>query len=285
MNNKKNFVDSSFYLTEQIKSDTPFGCGKIGNCELMCLYNYFLYTHKNQPVEWLSVVEHEIYNNAGVFPQTEKARIEFIEEIVQCMPYLDALAQWSSFNSDFEDRFIRKYSPNCTQIDLQSIEPFYFGVPWTEALRDKNVLVISPFTDTIKLQYKNKLSLWTDPRILPDFNLITLEHPHSPGIDKPSKYNNWLEMINNYKNIMNTINYDILLIGAGASSLPLVAHARKNGKKGVHLGGPLQLLFGIKGNRWNNSSVGKHFYNKAWTLPSSDETPLKFKNIENGCYW
>jgi len=282
---KNNFVDDSFYITEQLQTDEPFGCGKIGNCELMCLYNYFLYNHKNQPVSWMPIVEAEIYNNAGVFPQTEAARIEFVEEIIRSMPYLDALASWSSFNRGFEDRFIRKYSPNCRQIDLQSLEPFYFGAPWTEYLRDKKVLVISPFIESIKVQYAKREALWKDPRILPDFDLITLKHQHSPGIDIPSKYENWLDMINHYKTLLDDINYDILLIGAGASALPLVAHARKTGKKGIHLGGPLQLLFGIKGSRWNNSSVGKHFYNDSWIRPSIEETPHKFKNIEDGCYW
>jgi hypothetical protein len=283
--NSLNFVNDSFYITERLQADEPFGCGKIGNCELMCLYNYFLFEHRKQPVNWMPIVETEIYNNAGVFPQTEKARIEFVEEIIQSMPYLDALALWSSFNRDFEDRFIRKYSPNCKQIDLQSLEPFYFGAPWTEYLEDKKVLVISPFTESIKEQHARRKALWKDPRILPDFDLITLKHQHSPGIDKPSEYESWSDMILHYKNLIDDINYDVLLIGAGASALPLVAHARKTGRKGVHLGGPLQLLFGIKGSRWNNSSVGKHFYNSAWIKPSINETPLKFKDIEDGCYW
>jgi len=84
---------------------------------------------------------------------------------------------------------------------------------------------------------------------------------------------------------MDTIDYDILLIGAGASSLPLVAHARLKGKKAIHLGGPLQLLFGIKGGRWSGGDIGKYFYNEHWTSPSEEETPLKFKQIEGGCYW
>jgi hypothetical protein len=279
------FVNNSFYLSTKIKNDEPFGCGKIGNCELMCLYNYFFYQHREQVIDWMPVVEHEIFYNAGVFPQTEKARIEFVEEIVRGMPYLNALALWSSFNRDFEDRFIRKYSPSCLQIHLQSLEPFYFGAPWTEHLKGKNVLVISPFTDTIKAQYEKRKLIWSDSRILPDFNLITLKHQHSPGIDKTSKFNSWLDMINFYKKIMDDIDYDIMLIGAGASSLPLVAHACKSGKKGIHLGGPLQLLFGIKGNRWSSGDIGKHFYNDAWVTPSIAETPDKYKQIEGGCYW
>lgn len=40
--------------------------------------------------------------------------------------------------------------------------------------------------------------------------------------------------------------YDIALIGCGAYGFPLAAHIKRSGKKAVHLGGALQLLFGIK---------------------------------------
>lgn len=46
---------------------------------------------------------------------------------------------------------------------------------------------------------------------------------------------------------MDKIDYDICLIGCGAYGFPLAAHAKRKGKKAVHLGGALQLLFGIKG--------------------------------------
>ena len=285
-NTSKNFVNGSFYLNEQFKKDIPFGCGKIGNCELMCIYNYFIYKQNKQPIQWLPNVIDEIYNNAGVFPQTEEARIEFIKEITNSISQLDSLAWWSMFNMPFEHDYIKSYSPNCVLIDLQSIEPFYSGSPWSEHLSDKNVLVISPFTDTIRKQYEKRHLLWKDQRVLPTFkSLQTLKHPHSPGIDKPSEYTSWLNMIRHFKSMMDTIDYDVLLVGAGASSLPLVAHARRSGKKAIHLGGPLQLLFGIKGGRWSSGDIGKYFYNEHWVHPSIEETPEKYKNIEGGCYW
>jgi hypothetical protein len=283
---KKNFVDSSFYLNEQLASKNSFGCGKIGNCELMCIYNYFVYIHQNTSIQWSSTVIEEIYNNAGVFPKTEQARIEFIEELQVSLKNIDSLASWSTFNPDFESRFIKKNSFNCELIDLQSIEPFYSGTPWTEHLESKNVLVISPFTDTIRKQYEKRHLIWEDQRVLPTFKeLLTLKHPHSPGIDIPSKYNSWLDMVRSFKDTIDTIDYDVLLVGAGASSLPLVAHAKKNGKKAVHLGGPLQLLFGIKGGRWDTGPISKHFYNEHWVKPINDETPKNHLTIENGCYW
>lgn len=281
----KNFVNGSFYLADKFKENTPFAAGKIGNCELMCIYNYFLCQHKNiLPVQWWPNVINEMYNNAGVYPQTEQARIDFIDEIISSLPFIDCLALWSMFNQDFEARFIKKHSPNCELIDLQSLEPFYFGYPWSRYLEDKNVLVVTPFAKTIEEQYKNRELIWEDKRVLPHFNLKTLKHPYSPGIDKPSNFTSWKEMVQSFKNQMDETDYDVVIVGTGASSLPLVAHAKKSGKRGIHLGGGVQILFGVKGGRWDNN-IGKYYYNKHWIRPFPDETPEKFKTIEGGCYW
>jgi hypothetical protein len=73
----------------------------------------------------------------------------------------------------------------------------------------------------------------------------------------------------------------ILTLGAGAWSLPLVAHAKKLGTKGIHLGGSLQLLFGIKGGRFDSNQI----YNESWTRPLPSEVPANFKKMEQGAYW
>jgi hypothetical protein len=94
---------------------------------------------------------------------------------------------------------------------------------------------------------------------------------------------------------MDSTEYDIALIGCGAYGFPLAAHAKRMGKKAVHLGGALQILFGIKGKRWEdpNYSVGfgnrtnpyLEMFNEYWVRPSADECPKDAKSVENGCYW
>jgi hypothetical protein len=84
---------------------------------------------------------------------------------------------------------------------------------------------------------------------------------------------------------MSSIAFDCAIVGAGAWSLPLVAHAKLLGKWAIHLGGSTQILFGIKGGRWDTMPQISAFYNDAWTRPSAVETPSEIKKIENGCYW
>ena len=79
--------------------------------------------------------------------------------------------------------------------------------------------------------------------------------------------------------------FDVAIIGAGAWGVPLASHAKALGRVGIHLGGATQLLFGIRGARWDNHSIIRALYNDAWVRPGVADRPGKFRNIENGCYW
>ena len=91
--------------------------------------------------------------------------------------------------------------------------------------------------------------------------------------------------------------YDIALIGCGAYGFPLAAHIKRSGKKAIHLGGALQLLFGIKGKRWTNPTYGmkslpfitENYYNNMlndfWTSPAKTEKPLNANNVVGDCFW
>jgi len=81
------------------------------------------------------------------------------------------------------------------------------------------------------------------------------------------------------------INFDVAIVGTGASSLPIASHAKKLGKQGIHLGGATQILFGIKGKRWDNMKKVNVYYNEYWKRPSPEEIPEKGHLVEDGCYW
>lgn len=282
-----NFLEGGVEIFEKIKSGQPLCIGKIGNAELMCAYNYFFAKHHNQdPIPWNSTIVKEIYVNAGVFPQTEEARIYFSECLSEAVANTDIISPWNNGLGEFELRFIKSRNPNSILVDLQSLEPFYHGLPWSGLLKDKKVLVISPFVETIKKQYLNKDFIWKNPEVLPNFELKTIFHPTSKAIsgDK-NKYNTWKDMVDNIKHQMLNTEFDIALIGTGASSLPLASYAKQINKQAVHLGGALQMLFGIKGKRWEQMRIFNHFYTPTWVRPSTEETPEGYMQVEGGTYW
>ena len=104
-----------------------------------------------------------------------------------------------------------------------------------------------------------------------------------------SKFNTWFEALDSMKQQMDKIDYDIALIGYGAYGLHLAAHAKRMGKKVIHLGGALQICFGIIGKRYENPKHANGFYpglfNEHWTRPMNEERPKNSHLVEDSCYW
>jgi hypothetical protein len=74
-------------------------------------------------------------------------------------------------------------------------------------------------------------------------------------------------------------------VGMGALSLPLVGELKRRGITAIHTGGGTQIMFGVKGSRWNTHSVISTLFNSDWVYPSSEEVPSESKRVENACYW
>ena len=192
------------------------------------------------------------------------------------------LSVWFNF---MEDYVYSCYGPQKQQcIYLKTLEPFWFDRPWSSALEGKRVLVIHPFEETIRQQYEKRKELFKDPQVLPEFDLITLKAVQSIG-GKSDKFSSWFDALEwMYQQAM-AIDFDIALIGCGAYGFPLAAKIKNAGKMAIHMGGVTQLLFGIKGGRWDARPGYVSLYNENWCRPSSAEKPKDASQVENACYW
>ena len=67
-------------------------------------------------------------------------------------------------------------------------------------------------------------------------------------------------------------------------------------KKAIHMGGATQLLFGIKGNRWEDPMYGvkewglpagfyPKMFNEYWIKPGEEGRPKNAEQVEGACYW
>lgn len=67
--------------------------------------------------------------------------------------------------------------------------------------------------------------------------------------------------------------------------MPLACRLKKKGIIAIVLGGSIQVLFGIKGKRWETHPVISGFWNTTWRNPNPAEVPGGAAEIEGGCYW
>ena len=55
------------------------------------------------------------------------------------------------------------------------------------------------------------------------------------------------------------------------------------GHAAIQMSGALQLLFGIRGKRWDDHPIISKLYNDAWVRP--EETLAHKEKVEGGSYW
>lgn len=247
-------------------------------------YSYLGYIKGEQAAWWrIKSTVDALHFNAGFFPLNYEKVDTFCELMLADIPYLDLLGSWLK-----DEQYVKDILKDCQTVNLELLNPYFSKVPWTRALSGKQVLVIHPFADTIRAQFKKKDLIFSNG-ILPDFQLKTIKAVQSIAGSK-TQFADWFEALESMKAAIDACDYDICLIGCGAYGFPLAAHVKRSGKKAVHLGGSLQLLFGIKGKRWENPNYNEvynysNLINEHWVYPSINENPDKSFLVENGCYW
>jgi len=217
---------------------------------------------------------------AGFFPVTKHNLDQFSELYFNAIPNIDLLGVWMN---PFEDTIANEHCPSADITKLRNLEPYFATSPWTSALKNKRVLVIHPFSESIKKQYSKRTALFEDSQVLPKFTLITYKAVQSLGGHQ--QYSSWFDALAGMQADISAIDFDIAIIGAGAYGLPLAAYIKSMGKGAIHLGGATQLLFGIYGRRWEVNPDFQHLINEHWTRPLEGEKPKAASQVENGCYW
>ena len=286
----------SSHIREKLLSPEPCMLSRFGAVEIGCVVNYLGIYHQKRkiikyikgeafPWWWEEETMYPMRNNAGFFSATPELLKRFSEMMIEDMPLIDILASWR-----FEEEYFSKELQNAYKIDFEPYNPFWSDVPWTAALENKKVLVVHPFAETIQKQYLRKELIHKDPRVLPTFDLQTIKAIQTIGNQGDGRFETWFDALKFMKNEIDKMDYDVCLLGCGAYGMPLAAHVKRSGKKAVHLGGSLQLLFGIRGARWENSNYNATYnysklMNDFWVKPSATETPSKAQQVEEGCYW
>jgi hypothetical protein len=270
-------------LATLIEGDDPVMIARIGASELMCL-RYYLEKRGNKKKPYSKKVRHSISNLSGYFPADDDSLDAFCILFLDHLGNADAMAVW--FNR-YEDIICNDYCKDAELIDLTCLEPFHFANPWSSRLAGKKVLAVHPFADSIRKQYGEKRQLlFASPDVLPEFELKTIKAVQSIA-GTTVDFATWFDAYRYMCDEIANVDFDICLIGAGAYGLPLASFAKGLGKQAIHLGGVTQILFGIKGRRWEElyADTTAQLFNEHWVRPMDSETPERKDVVEKGCYW
>lgn len=263
-------------IANLIADAVPAAIGKIGNSELSALH-YWVKGKTPDPV-----LEDHLFVQCGFFPFEPTAVGRFQRYFSDILGDMTHIAVWGNF---FEPQAIKQFAPTAGLIDRKALEPHKMDNAWTRALEGKRVVVVSPFSASIQTQYDRRERLWSGRSdMLPGFSLRTVKTPFSPGLQEPQEAD-WFERLDNVWADIESEDFDVCLVGAGAMSLPLCVMCARAGKVGIHLGGYTQIMFGIWGRRWEHDPTLKPFRNEYWISPLREETPERSHLVDNNSYW
>lgn len=236
---------------------------------------------RSGPFWWDNSVRRGLLRTAGVFPADDVTLMRFSRRVLEDCRQVDILGTWNA-----RERMLwRKFFPCAKGVGLGDLDPFFREHPWSRVLKGKKVLVVHSFTNTITDQYARREKLFANPEMLPDFTLIPYRSVMSYlGLETP--YRDWFEALDRMCEDISKIDFDVAILGCGAYGMSLGAFIKfRLGKQAIHLGGVSQLLFGIKGGRWDGLPEYRALYNEFWVRPLDTERPKMYKALESGAYW
>jgi hypothetical protein len=288
-------------VAKAIQGPAPFFIGRNGTIEMETLYFYMAIRRgtgfqKPYPPRLLD----QMQRNAGVFPGTEESLDAWAEEYLSHLPSLTGLAAgWYQPVWHLERTMLDTYAPQAFRTPLRSLEPYYSAaaLQWPRLLGGRRVTVVSSFAQSIQAQLAagKADAIWTGDHA----GLLTPTEPiqwsfvrtgYAPATALghagwPAGIRTWQEAVAAVVDQVVATGAEIALVGCGGLGMIVAGRLRARGISAFVLGGAIQVLFGIKGQRWERHDIISKFWNDAWVWPAEGEMPGGASLIEGGCYW
>lgn len=269
--------DGNEKIYNAIESGKPYAVVRYGAVEARCV-SVWMSSGKYSEYNYKSIKE-----AAGFFPNTDEYMNQFASLYATSSSKADMLAVWGVKD---ERKMVDCFCNNATLVNIMSLEPYFYAKPWSRALRNKRVLIIHPFIESIKCQLdNNRTSIFDNKNILPEFKEVHYIKAVQSNGDTTTEYATWFDALETMKKQIDSIEFDVAIIGAGAYGLPLAIHCKELGKIAIQMAGATQILFGIRGKRWDEREKYVNLFNSSWIRPANNEAPKGKDKIEGGTYW
>ena len=156
---------------------------------------------------------------------------------------------------------------NKSVVSYHLLESFNYLNNWFSSLDGKKILIVSTFDNEIQEQLNIKDQLFSNHFLkkYPNFKSVEYVHTYLTLDDFEKPYSDWFETYNSYCRQIATKDFDIALVFCGCYAYPISNYIYENmHKSSIIVGGIGQLLFGIRGSRWETPYF-QRLYNDKWT--------------------
>jgi len=274
-------------VANAIRSGGPFLLGRPGSFESKLVNEYLDgRQHLIQPRDYEAKTWQRIESSGG-FPLRDADEIDrFASDYLYAVMQSDIVAVWSRGIIGSAELVRQRAS----FVELGNIDPLAAvsrGIsPWTQALQGRHVLIVHPFRDSILSQHARRAQVPVIQRLVPECTIDVVVPPQTYAGFQQDQSLGWSEHLQRTREQVAERDFDVAIIGAGPYGLPISAFVKQLGRPAIHLGGATQLLFAIRGGRWEQRALYASMMDDTWVRPLPHETPPMAATFEQGNpYW
>ena len=269
----------------------PFFVGRNGTIETEVLHFWHLRRRNGLSTPYTGRLRQQLQRNAGIFPDSDESIDRWCAAYVDALEVMDGgAAGWYKPLVPMEISILDTYAAkNSFRTPLRSLEPYYVAPDkrWTQHLAGKHVCVVSSFAETMRSQVQRE-GIWDIiDYSATKWSFVKTGYAPATALGKATwpVGDTWEEAVKYVVDEVVAAGPDICLIGCGGLGMVIAGMLKRRGISVFVLGGAIQILFGIKGRRWETHDVISKFWNDKWVSPAASEVPGGAMGIEGGCYW
>jgi len=272
-----------------------FAAGKIGNSEKHWMYQPLARERTKGSLReraYALMLGRSSESSAGIFPRDADFYARFNDFYIEQVQKLDFLGLFGTWN---EPELAAHYHLKPLPMHYQDQEPDR-SIPddpsrcYLPLFAGKRLLFVSPFAALMKERANEEMfeAVWakTGKRWFHPAEIETLRVPYGWSREVQAEYGTSIDLFDALAAEMEAKRFDVALIGAGGLGIPLAAKAKALGKVALSLGGHLQVLFGLLGERWRADPEWQRDYiTEAWIDPPEEYRSAEAHSGDYGSYW
>jgi hypothetical protein len=283
-------------LRSALSQETGVAAGKLGLSEqALLLYPTLLERcHSSQQRLALTLqTRQHCAVQMGIFPNTQEAVLSYSQLHAQATRELDFLGL---VGGRLEADLLDQLQPNGQTIGLLELEPNR-SVPdqsvkcYLPELRGKRVLIVSSIAELLCQRATQAIfeAVWAKsgkPWFAPA-EVLPMPFPYCYDVHTQRRFGRSEHLLEWIVEQIDPATFDLALIAGSSLGIPIAAAIKAMNRSALALGGALQVLFGVGGQRWWSDP---HWQNQhitpAWISVPADHVPqVAGGYVDGGAYW
>ena len=248
-----------------------FAAGKLGGSEQAWMLRAVVRGRERDPRRlraFDAALGFRSLRHAGVWPTDAGFQERFSEEFADACRQLDAIGLFANaFDAALE--LLSHHRPPGRLMRFEDQEPSPEGErDWLEHLRGRRVLLVCPFAELLRERARRDVyeDVWrrTGKRWFEPASVDAVELPYGYEPATQERFPTALDLLADIDGRIAARDFDAALIAAGGLGIPLAARIRARGGVAISLGGHLQVVFGVRGDRWRERPEWEERFTDAW---------------------